>query len=67
MVSFRTGLLGDRNYKIRVQGVAGVGLRPGEGLVEWIGVPLIKCKSHRATSELHIVASRVSQHQPNQS
>ena len=48
-------------------GVAGVGLRPGEGLVEWIGVPLIKRTSHRATCELHIVASRFSQHQPNQS
>ena len=23
-----------------LQGVAGVGLRPGEGLVEWTGIPL---------------------------
>ena len=47
-----------------LQGVAGVGLRPGEGLVEWTGVPLIQGTSHRATCELHIVASRLSQHQP---
>ena len=49
------------------QGVAGVGFRPGEGLVEWTGVPLIQCTSHRATCELQIVASRFSQHQPDQS
>ena len=50
-----------------LQGVAVVGLRPGEGLVQWTGVPLKQCTSHRATCESHIVASRFSQHQPDQS
>ena len=48
-----------------LQWVAGVGLRPGEGLVEWTRVPIKQCTSHRATCELHIVAFRFSQHQPD--
>ena len=46
-------------------GVAGVGHRPGAGLVEWTRVPIKQCTSHRATRELHIVAFRFSQHQPD--